>query len=54
MYMRRVDGRKVTRLTPGDLALHPGGALWSVRSQPEPYEAWKHAKGLREVRRSGA
>jgi hypothetical protein len=23
MYMRRVDGRKVTRLTPGDLALYP-------------------------------
>ncbi len=25
MYMRRVDGRKVTRLTPGDLAFCPEG-----------------------------
>ncbi len=27
MYMRRVDGRKVTRLTPGDLAFCPEGLV---------------------------
>jgi hypothetical protein len=58
--MRRVDGRKVTRLTPGDLAFCPEGQenrkvdRWDVRSQQEPYEMGHPIKGLYEVRRFGA
>lgn len=49
MYMRRVDGRKVTRITPGDLAFCPEGL---GKSKGGPMGRQKSAGAIRggEVR----
>jgi hypothetical protein len=60
VYMRRVDGRKVTRLTPGDLAFCPeglvklqGGTMGRQKSAGAIRDG-EAVKGLYEVRRFGA
>ncbi len=53
--MRRVDGRKVTRLTPGDLVTCPEG-LEKPRggSTGRQKSAGTILKGFREIGRAGA
>ena len=53
MYMRRVDGRKVTRLTPGDLASCPEGLakLQAVQPHIDPTFS-EYSYGFRPKRRA--